>query len=102
MLQKGDWYGGRILSEAWVDQLTAQSATEPDPETALIPDGQLRYGMQWWLPPAATDGEFFGIGIYGQYMYVNRACGVVIVQNAADIDFREGDGAFNIQTLAMF
>ena len=61
MLQKGEWNGTRIVSEAWIDRMTRKTAPLPDPETAKIPDGQLRYGLQWWLPPAARAGEFFGI-----------------------------------------
>ncbi|WP_460275200.1 serine hydrolase domain-containing protein [Celeribacter sp. ULVN23_4] len=102
MLQKGEWNGTRIVSEAWIDRMTRQTAPLPDPETAKIPDGQLRYGLQWWLPPEAREGEFFGIGIYGQYMYIHRAAGVVIAQNAADTEFRVGDGAINLETLTMF
>nr|WP_321507123.1 serine hydrolase [uncultured Celeribacter sp.] len=102
MLQKGHWNGQQIVSESWVERMTTQTAPRPDPETAKIPDGQLRYGLQWWLPPNATEGEFFGIGIYGQYMYVNRPCGVVIAQKAADTAFRDGDGAINLRTLVMF
>lgn len=102
MLQKGEWDGRRIISPDWVDRMTAQTAPEASPETIGIPDGQLGYGMQWWLPPSALEGEFFGIGIYGQYIYINRPCGVVIAQNTADTNFRDGDGAVCIRTLSMF
>lgn len=102
MLQKGRWDGQQIVSEAWVARMTQDSAPAPDPDTAKTPDGALRYGLQWWLPPEAEEGEFFGIGIYGQYMYIHREAGVVIAQNAADTDFREGDGAVNLRTLALF
>lgn len=102
MLQRGAWNGTRIVSEAWVDRMTTQSAPPPDPETAQTPRSALGYGFQWWLPPSAMEGEFFGIGIYGQYIYVNRPCGVVIAQNAADTRFDEGDGAVSLWTLKMF
>ena len=42
--------------------------------------------MQWWIPQGWEDGEFTGIGIYGQYIYINRRLNVV---NAADRGFEE-------------
>ena len=32
-------------------------------------------------------GDFFAVGIYGQYVYVNPAAGIVIAKNAADREF---------------
>ena len=34
-----------------------------------------------------SDGEYFAVGIYGQYIYVNRKAAVVIAKNSADRDF---------------
>lgn len=102
MLQRGEWQGRRILSEAWVDRMTTHCAPEPAPELIGTPAEPLGYGMQWWIPPDPMPGEFYGVGIYGQYIYVNRACDLVIAQNAADRSFRDGDGAVNIRTLALF
>ena len=45
--------------------------------------------MQWWIPQGWEDGEFTGIGIYGQYIYINRRLNVVIAVNAADRGFEE-------------
>ncbi|KMW57866.1 6-aminohexanoate-dimer hydrolase [Candidatus Rhodobacter oscarellae] len=102
MLQEGAWNGNQVVSAGWVARSTAQSAPPPDPETAATPNGALGYGMQWWLPPSAVAGEFFAIGIYGQYIYINRPARVVIVQTAADTGFRAGDGQVNIETLELF
>ena len=34
-----------------------------------------------------SKGDFFAVGIYGQYVYVNPAAGIVIAKNAADREF---------------
>lgn len=102
MLREGAWNDRQILSADWIAQSTAKNAPPPSPYVDGTPDAEMGYGMQWWRPPAAQEGEFFGIGIYGQYIYVNRLHDTVIVQNAADTGFREGEGRINVETLAMF
>ena len=52
------------------------------------------------MAPDAPEGEFYARGIYGQYIYVNRALNVVITANGADRGFRT-PGA-NMQNIAMF
>lgn len=71
----------QIVPADWVDASTSRQAN-----TAV---GAIGYGYQWWVPDGAAAGEFLARGIYGQYIYVNRAAGVVIAVNAADRGFRE-------------
>lgn len=74
-------FGTRIVSEDWIEESTRPSApTAP---------GEIGYGYQWWIPVGATDGQFMGRGIYGQYIYIDRPRGVVIAVNAADRQFRD-------------
>lgn len=88
-LQNGRYNGTQIVPENWV-----VASTVPSAPTA---DGAIGYGYQWWIPQGAVEGEFMARGIYGQYVYINRARGVVIATNAADRKFREaGVGAQNI------
>ena len=91
-LQMGEWNGQQIVPIDWVAASTAPSApTAPGAE---------QYGLQWWIAPDAPEGEYFARGIYGQYIYVNRAQGVVIAANGADRGFRT-PGAHD-QMIAMF
>lgn len=90
-LQDGQWNGQQIVPADWVRASTIASAKTPP--------GDTRYGYQWWIP-ADGENEYFARGIYGQYIYINRATGVVIATNGADRLFRE-DGAFD-QNLAAF
>jgi CubicO group peptidase (beta-lactamase class C family) len=80
-LQNGSYNGTQIVPRDWVAASTVPSA----PTQA----GAIGYGFQWWIPQGAVEGEFMARGIYGQYVYVNRAQGVVIATNAADRKFRE-------------
>ncbi len=81
----GAFQGRRIVPEAWVEE-----STRPSAKTEA---GKLRYGYQWWMSADPREGEFMARGVYGQYVYIDRASGVVIAVNAADLNFRE-DGAY--------
>jgi CubicO group peptidase (beta-lactamase class C family) len=91
-LQMGEWNGRQIVPIDWV-----AASTEPSAPTAA---GAEQYGLQWWIAPDAPVGEYYARGIYGQYIYINRARGVVIAANGADRNFRT-EGA-NQQMIAMF
>ena len=78
VLQGGAWQGRQIVPADWIDAAT----------TASAPGGE-GYGFQWWLPPDAPPGEVMAQGVYGQYIYINRALGVVIAMNAADRGFED-------------
>ena len=80
-LQNGEYNGRQIVPADWVAASTAPSAPTAE--------GEIGYGYQWWIPKGAIAGEFMARGIYGQYVYVNRARGVVIATNAADRKFRD-------------
>ena len=85
-------FGTRIVSDDWITQSTTASAN-----TAL---GEIGYGYQWWIPAGATQGQFMGRGIYGQYIYIDQSRGVVIAVNGADRAFRT-DGVAD-SNVAMF
>lgn len=102
MAQGGQIGGTRVVSSGWVAKSTAQSAPPPDPVRAGMPDGVLGYGYQWWLPPAAKVGEYFAIGIYGQYIYVDTARRLVISLNSTDRNFKECNGQVTLNNLRVF
>ena len=64
--------GRRVVPAGWFDE--AGSRTK-------IGDSWVDYGYYWWIPPQdqpAHAGAFEAIGIFGQYLYVNRREHVVI------------------------
>jgi hypothetical protein len=83
ILQDGQFNGQQIVPADWL-----AASTIPSAKTKT---GELNYGYQWWMPKDPREGEFYGHGIYGQYLYVNRPKGVLIVVTSADRQFKEGD-----------
>ncbi len=99
MLNFGSFNGSQVIPTAWAVDSVLPSAPLP-PGGA----GHLDYGYQWWVPKN-SDGEFFALGIYGQYIYVNRPARVVIVKTSAHRDFdNDGKGGelVEAETIAMF
>lgn len=88
----GTWHGEQVIPKAWTYKSTLDSA----PGRKSHGQG---YGYQWWLPPNAN-GEFFAGGIYGQYIYVNRPAGVVVVKNSAHRTFNEP--GVRLRTIELF
>ena len=84
--------GQQIVPEDWVNLSTRSTAP-------TLPD-HIGYGYQGWVPQGAVEGEYMARGIYGQYIYVNRAKGVVIATTAADKKFREA--GVSQQNVAIF
>lgn len=89
VVQGGLWEGRQIVPEGWIDASTVASAP-----------GGVGYGLQWWLADGARPGEVYGRGVYGQYLWIDRAREVVIAVNAADRRFREP--GVNAGTVALF
>ncbi|MEM9249518.1 MAG: serine hydrolase [Pseudomonadota bacterium] len=78
--QGGQAQGRQIVPADWVDESTRpQAATEP---------GKMRYGFHWWIPWDARAEEVLGRGVYGQFLYIDKADDIVIVITAADRQFR--------------
>jgi CubicO group peptidase (beta-lactamase class C family) len=93
ILQDGQWNGEQVVTADWIAQSTCASA-----KTAV---GEIGYGYQWWVPVGAAKGEeFMARGIYGQYIYIDKPAGVVIVSTGTDRLFRE-DGVID-QNIDMF
>ena len=70
------------MPREWIAVST--SAVAPPPAE---PDG-FGYGYQWWMPDG-TRGVTLARGVYGQYLWIDRPRGVVIVKTSADRGFRE-------------
>jgi CubicO group peptidase (beta-lactamase class C family) len=83
-LQGGEWEGKQLIPAEWVKASTVNLAPNVHPVRGS------GYGYQWWVPmpqEGPSKGDYFAIGIYGQYIYVNPAMNIVIAKNAADREF---------------
>ena len=88
-LQDGEWEGEQLVPSAWVKDSTVNHAPN------IHPIRGTGYGYQWWVPmpqDGPNKGDYFAVGIYGQYIYVNPAMGIVIAKNAADREFTQPQG----------
>jgi len=80
--------GEQVIPAKWIEDSITPDAPHLMPGVRDNSDTDLGYGYQWWIPQHA-DGEFMAIGIYGQYIYVNRKTDVVIVKNSAHRGFMD-------------
>jgi CubicO group peptidase (beta-lactamase class C family) len=98
MLGFGNFNGQQIIPADWAMASVENTAPKP------LGGDSFGYGYQWWIPENAF-GEFFALGIYGQYIYVNRPLKTVIVKTSADRAFEsDGHGGALIaeETIEMF
>jgi len=84
LLNNGEWNGRQIVSKRWIQESIVAGSTYLESGV-----NKLGYGYQIWLPQEAIPGEFFCVGIYGQFIYVNQQENIVIVKNSADKNFRD-------------
>jgi CubicO group peptidase (beta-lactamase class C family) len=88
VLDKGQWQGRRIVSEAWIDAMLTH-------RNAGGPPANLPYGYQWYVlnTPDRKYRAVMGIGYGGQLLYLVPDLRVVIVathpreQRQADMGF---------------
>jgi len=80
--------GEQIVPAQWIEDSITPDAAHLMPGERESADTTLGYGYQWWIPQQA-DGEFMALGIYGQFIYINRKADVVIVKNSADRGFMD-------------
>ncbi len=81
----------RILPEGWVTRSVEPEAPHLEPGPNPDSHWTFGYGYKWWIPENREDGEFTAIGVYGQYIYVNPARGVVVVKAGTDPRFDDHD-----------
>lgn len=102
-LDEGRVGNEQVLPAAWV-----RAATRPDPERSFLHPGAitgagfagslgLGYQYNWWLWP--EDGAYSAIGFGGQWIYVNPAARIVIVQSAIWTPASAGKGYRESQAL---
>ena len=82
--------GQQIIPSQWIEDSITPDAPHLMPGPRDGSDIHLGYGYQWWIPEHADD-EFMALGIYGQYIYINRKADVVIVKNSSNRGFMDND-----------
>lgn len=97
-----NYRGEQIVPAKWVHDSVTPDAPHLMPGR-LMPNGKVAYGYgyQWWIP-AEPQGDFVGVGIYGQFIYVNPVKRVVIVKTSAYANFNVDGAAMKDETIHMF
>lgn len=97
----GYWNGEQVVPEAWVRDSITPDAPHLMPGKRESAELDFGYGYQWWLPVDA-DQEFMALGIYDQFIYVNKKANLVIVKNSTNIEFSENRFESTHETVAFF
>ena len=95
-LQKGQWNGQQLISEAWVGEQSryhvpsVPAGSRPDnvAERGLTPENcswMLGYGYQMWISP---EDSYRADGAFGQYIYVWPSQDAVIAITASSQDLQ--------------
>jgi len=98
---RGRLNGEQIIPAHWIEDSITPDAPHLMPGKRASANTNFGYGYQWWIPENA-DEEFLAIGIYGQYIYINRKADVVIVKNSADINFMADNYVSKDHAIAAF
>ncbi len=77
MLQRGRVGDRQILPASWVDEATASTAIGADRQP-IKTSFELGYGYQWWTLHGT--GSYTGIGLQGQFIYVDPATETVVAK----------------------
>jgi len=96
-LNRGHSNGHRILPQSWVKDSITPDKDYLRLKDLYVPGWDIGYQYQWWVP-AGDSGEFTGIGVWGQYLYVNPRHRTIIVKTSVDPEFHTRD----METIAVF
>lgn len=82
----GSFAGQHIVPEAWVRDSTRIMAQHTDYGKVMLGDSYTTfgYGYQWWLTDAADPQQFSAMGVYNQFVYVDRGRDAVVVKLSAN------------------
>ena len=79
--------GKQIIDTSWImDSTTPTEAHLLPGADSTLTGHPYGYGYQWWIP-GGIEGEFTGMGIYNQYIYVDRINKIVIVKNSSNYHY---------------
>ncbi|MCP9483915.1 beta-lactamase family protein [Shimia sp. CNT1-13L.2] len=94
--------GGQVVPERWIREMAVPDHLPSRPGIGP-PHSESDYGYknQWWLPPVQDGGDFSGIGIYGQFLYINPERQVAIAMNAAYPQYTQDGPDRTAETLSM-
>ncbi len=100
-LNEGKWEGQQIIPADWVQASVTPDAPHLMPGENSLSNWVMGYGYQWWIPEN-PDGEYMGIGIYGQAIYVYPRLNIVIAKTSAYADYDIDGDDMEIESVEFF
>ncbi|MGW4099832.1 serine hydrolase domain-containing protein [Mycobacterium sp. NPDC004974] len=96
VLDGGQRDGTSIIPAGWIDETRRGGRFATTAESDAAPAGT--YKNQWWIPSDAHE-SFYGVGIFGQYLWLDPTADVVIAKFSAE-DSPVADGPESVHALA--
>jgi len=100
-LNEGQFNGKQIVSSEWVKMAPTPDAPHLMPNQTELSSNHHGYGFQWWIPQH-DEGDFFAVGIYNQFIYVQPSKDLVITKLSANHHFKTQKQITKDIHLAMF
>ncbi|WP_214318614.1 serine hydrolase domain-containing protein [Nonomuraea sediminis] len=96
VLDRGYRDGQAVLPASWIEQTRngGQFNTSEEPDSAR----HGTYKNQWWVP-GDDHGSFYGVGIFGQYLWLDPVADVLVAKFSAE-DAPVADDSREIQALS--
>lgn len=99
-LHQGNFNGQQLISKNWIEMSTTPDAPHVMPNSTMSEHPQ-GYGFQWWIPQK-DEGDFFAVGIYNQFIYVQPEKNLVIVKLSANHHFKNEKENSKMPHIALF
>ena len=81
--------GQQIIDSSWVIKSTTATESHLLPgEDNPYSNSSFGYGYQWWIPDLDQQ-EFMAIGVYSQFIFVDKKSKLIIVKNSANYHYAE-------------
>lgn len=103
-MQNGQRDGKQTIPAQWMQDSLTMDADHLKPKQDERSLDNWGYGYQWWLPPETEKhpGVFMAVGIYDQYIYIDRARQLVMVKLSGNPHYTDDNYDSLPKTLALF
>tara|TARA_B100001094_G_scaffold135105_1_gene130849 strand:- start:1714 stop:2952 length:1239 start_codon:yes stop_codon:yes gene_type:complete len=90
-----------VVPQSWIKDSTTWHSRHTKPGYNGSDNEPFGYGFQWWIP-ADPEQECIAIGIYGQYIYINKKEKIVIVKTSSNTYFSKNHVKSKLLSISAF
>jgi len=94
---QGMWDGKEIISANWLNNIGTKENRVSANDYEVYD-----YSFKWWIPKDTLENEMLAIGVYDQYIYINRDKKIVIVKLSANPNYLDDNYISEAQSLNLF